>query len=42
MGVTIAGARMLNVMAQAISSDVAENEPCIRGKIVDTMSSVAP
>ena len=40
MGVTIAVARMLKVMDQAISSDVAENDPCICGRMVDTTSRV--
>ena len=42
IGVTMAVARMLNVIAQAISSGVAENEPCICGRIVETISSVVP
>ena len=42
MGVTIAVARMLNVMTQAISSAVAENEPRICGRIVETTRIVVP
>ena len=39
IGVTTAVARMLKVMAQAISSWVADMAPCICGRIVDVVSS---
>ena len=42
IGVTTAVARMLNVMAQAISSWVADSAPCICGRIVDVVSSAVP
>src|SRR3954471_6948715 len=40
IGVTTAVARMLNVIAQAISSGVAASAPCICGNSVDAISSV--
>ena len=40
MGVTMAVARMLNVIAQAISSDVAASVPCICGSRVEAISRV--
>ena len=42
IGVTTAVARMLNVMAQAISSWVADSAPCICGRMVDVVSSAVP
>ena len=42
IGVTTAVARMLNVIAQAISSWVADIAPCICGRTVDVVSSAVP
>ena len=42
IGVTTAVARMLNVIAQAISSWVADSAPCICGSTVDVVSSAVP
>ena len=42
IGVTTAVARMLNVIAQAISSWVADIAPCICGRMVDVVSSAVP
>ena len=42
IGVTTAVARMLNVIAQAISSCVADSAPCICGRTVDVVSSAVP
>ena len=42
IGVTIAVARMLNVIAQAISSWVADIAPCICGRMVEVVSSAVP
>ncbi len=39
IGVTTAVARMLKVIAQAISSWVADMAPCICGRIVEVVSS---
>ena len=39
IGVTTAVARILKVIAQAISSWVADMAPCICGRIVDVVSS---
>jgi hypothetical protein len=38
MGVTTAVAKMLNVIAQAISSCVADMAPCICGRMVEVVS----
>ena len=42
IGVTIAVARMLNVITHEISSAVAENDPRICGRIVATTRIVVP
>ena len=42
IGVTTAVARMLKVMAQAISSWVADSAPCICGSTVEVVSSAVP
>ena len=42
IGVTTAVARMLNVIAQAISSWVADIAPCICGRMVEVVSSAVP
>ena len=42
IGVTTAVARMLKVIAQAISSWVADSAPCICGRTVDVVSSAVP
>ena len=42
IGVTIAVARMLKVIAQAISSWVADMAPCICGRTVDVVSKAVP
>ena len=42
IGVTTAVARMLKVMAQAISSWVADSAPCICGRMVEVVSSAVP
>ena len=42
IGVTMAVATMLKVIAQAIWSWVAESEPCICGSTVETTSTVVP
>ncbi len=42
IGVTIAVARMLKVIAQAISSWVADIAPCICGRMVEVVSSAVP
>ena len=42
IGVTIAVARMLNVITQAISSWVADIAPCICGRMVEVVSSAVP
>ena len=42
IGVTTAVARMLKVMAQAISSWVADSAPCICGRTVEVVSSAVP
>ena len=42
IGVTTAVARMLNVIAQAISSWVADSAPCICGRMVEVVSSAVP
>ena len=39
IGVTTAVARMLKVIAQAISSWVADSAPCICGRMVEVVSS---
>ena len=42
IGVTMAVARMLKVIAQAISSWVADIAPCICGKMVEVVSRAVP
>ena len=42
IGVTTAVARMLKVIAQAISSWVADIAPCICGRMVEVVSSAVP
>ncbi len=42
IGVTMAVARMLNVITQAISSWVADIAPCICGRMVEVVSSAVP
>src|SRR5882757_2451475 len=42
IGVTTAVARMLKVITQAISSWVADNAPCICGRMVDVVSNAVP